>query len=89
MIGGGCVSPVMAGGASPSSMSQGGGMGLGQGVGLGQGGSMGQGGVGLGQGVGMDPQQGIPNSVLRVIIENMLYPITIDVLHQVRVWRGD
>ncbi|XP_064386761.1 polypyrimidine tract-binding protein 2-like [Halichondria panicea] len=83
MIGGGCVSPVMAGGASPSSMSQGGGMGLGQGVGLGQGGGMGQGGVGLGQGVGMDPQQGIPNSVLRVIIENMLYPITIDVLHQI------
>ena len=34
----------------------------------------------------MDPthpqQQGCPNSVLRVIIENMLYPITLDVLHQ-------
>lgn len=30
------------------------------------------------------PQQGCPNSVLRVIIENMLYPITIDILHQVR-----
>jgi len=28
-------------------------------------------------------QQGCPNSVLRVIIENMLYPITIDVLHQI------
>ena len=27
--------------------------------------------------------QGCPNSVLRIIIENMLYPITIDVLHQV------
>ena len=27
--------------------------------------------------------QGVPNSILRVIIENMLYPITIDVLHQV------
>ena len=31
-------------------------------------------------------QQGCPNSVLRVIIENMLYPITIDILHQVRSW---
>lgn len=36
----------------------------------------------------MDPaspqsQPGVPHSVLRVIIENMLYPITIDVLHQV------
>ena len=29
------------------------------------------------------PPQGCPNSVLRIIIENMLYPITIDVLHQV------
>lgn len=29
--------------------------------------------------------QGCPNSVLRIIIENMLYPITIDVLHQVRL----
>ena len=28
-------------------------------------------------------QPGVPHSVLRVIIENMLYPITIDVLHQV------
>lgn len=27
--------------------------------------------------------QGCPNSVLRIIIENMLYPITVDVLHQV------
>lgn len=26
---------------------------------------------------------GCPNSVLRIIIENMLYPITIDVLHQI------
>ena len=36
---------------------------------------------------GASPQQhlvGCPNSVLRIIIENMLYPITIDVLHQVR-----
>ena len=33
-------------------------------------------------GVGAIPQ-GQPNSILRVIIENMLYPITIDVLHQV------
>ena len=31
------------------------------------------------------PQPGVPHSVLRVIIENMLYPITIDVLHQVHV----
>ena len=31
------------------------------------------------------PQQGCPNSVLRIIIENMIYPITIDVLHQVWV----
>eukprot|EP00731_Ephydatia_muelleri_P018505 Em0011g545a len=29
------------------------------------------------------PQQGCPNSVLRVIIENMLYPITIDILQQI------
>lgn len=34
---------------------------------------------------GMLSQQppGQPNSILRVIIENMIYPITIDVLHQV------
>ena len=52
-------SPVITGGASPSSASQ----------------------VGV-----VDPtSQGCPNSVLRVIIENMLYPITIDVLHQVCV----
>ena len=32
----------------------------------------------------MGSSQGQPNSILRVIIENMIYPITIDVLHQVR-----
>ena len=37
---------------------------------------------------GMSPSQqtvplGCPNSVLRIIIENMIYPITLDVLHQV------
>ena len=31
-------------------------------------------------------QQGTPNSILRIIIENMMYPITIDVLHQVSCW---
>ena len=36
----------------------------------------------------MSPSQqnvppGCPNSVLRIIIENMIYPITLDVLHQV------
>ena len=61
MIGGGNMtlgSPVIPGGASPSSASQAG---------------------------AMDPllTLGCPNSVLRVIIENMLYPITIDVLHRV------
>ena len=30
-------------------------------------------------------QLGCPNSVLRIIIENMIYPITLDVLHQVHV----
>ena len=38
---------------------------------------------------GMSPSQqsvplGCPNSVLRVVIENMIYPITLDVLNQVR-----
>ena len=28
---------------------------------------------------------GVPNSVLRIIVENMLYPITIDVLYLVCV----
>lgn len=51
-------SPVVPGGASPSSASQAGVMDL-------------------------SLAQGCPNSVLRVIIENMLYPITIDVLHRV------
>lgn len=37
-------------------------------------------------------QQGTPNSILRIIIENMMYPITIDVLHQIfskygEVWK--
>lgn len=37
----------------------------------------------------MSPSQqglplGCPNSVLRIIIENMIYPITLDVLHQVQ-----
>jgi hypothetical protein len=32
---------------------------------------------------------GQPNSILRVIIENMLYPITIDVLHQIFAKYGD
>jgi hypothetical protein len=37
---------------------------------------------------GMSPSQqnvpsGCPNSVLRIIIENMIYPITLDVLHQI------
>ena len=32
---------------------------------------------------GVALQQGVPNSILRIIIENMLYPITIDVLQQV------
>lgn len=40
---------------------------------------------------GMSPSQqglplGCPNSVLRIIIENMIYPITLDVLHQVNLW---
>ena len=40
---------------------------------------------------GMSPSQqglpvGCPNSVLRIIIENMIYPITLDVLHQVHVY---
>lgn len=39
---------------------------------------------------GMSPSQqslplGCPNSVLRIIIENMIYPITLDVLNQVAV----
>uniref|UniRef100_A0A1X7UYZ1 RRM domain-containing protein n=2 Tax=Amphimedon queenslandica TaxID=400682 RepID=A0A1X7UYZ1_AMPQE len=33
--------------------------------------------------------QGQPNSILRVIIENMIYPITIDVLHQIFAKYGD
>lgn len=32
---------------------------------------------------GNSDTQGGPNTVLRVIIEHMLYPITLDVLHQV------
>ncbi|XKL62523.1 hypothetical protein PGB90_002356 [Kerria lacca] len=31
---------------------------------------------------GSSDTQGGPNTVLRVIIEHMLYPITLDVLHQ-------
>lgn len=34
---------------------------------------------------GSSDTQGGPNTVLRVIIEHMLYPITLDVLHQVRL----
>ncbi len=34
----------------------------------------------------LDPSSlGSANSILRVIIENMLYPITLDVLHQVQL----
>lgn len=33
---------------------------------------------------GNSDTQGGPNTVLRVIIEHMLYPITLDVLHQVK-----
>ncbi|XP_078574267.1 polypyrimidine tract-binding protein 1-like isoform X4 [Branchiostoma floridae x Branchiostoma japonicum] len=29
------------------------------------------------------PTQGQPNSVLRVIVENLIYPVTLDVLHQI------
>ncbi len=30
-----------------------------------------------------------PNAVLRVIIENMIYPVTLDVLYSVRIWDAE
>lgn len=33
---------------------------------------------------GQNDTQGGPNTVLRVIVEHMIYPITLDVLYQVR-----
>jgi len=42
-----------------------------------------QGGASPSGAMDQQQQQGCPNSVLRVIIENMLYPISIEVLDQV------